>query len=144
MRRLALRAVNIFASPDYVAAHGRPHDPNALLMHDRIHLLHQHDGGEWILTRGKETQTVQSSRVVSANNMNMILHLARAGAGIAVADEIVGRREVEAGRLLPILGDWSLPSVAISVLTPSRILPAKTRLFVDLLSERVASLIGHS
>ncbi len=87
---------------------------------------------------------MQSSRIVSANNMTMILHLARAGVGIAVVDEIVGRREVDAGRLVPILSDWSLPSVAISVLTPSRILPAKTRLFVDLLSERVAGLIGGS
>lgn len=144
VRRLALLAVNLFASPDYVAAHGRPQDPDALSKHDRIHLLHQHDGGEWILTRGQDTQTVQSSRVVSANNMTMILHLARAGVGIAVVDEIVGRREVDAGRLVPILSDWSLPSVAISVLTPSRILPAKTRLFVDLLSERVAGLIGGS
>ena len=144
VRRLALLAVNIFAAPDYVAAHGHPRHPSELSVHDRIHLLHQHDGGEWILTMGDETITVQSNRVISANNMTMILYLARAGAGIAVADEIVGRREVKAGRLVPILGDWSLPSVAISVLTPSRILPAKTRLFVDLLSERVVGLIGRS
>ena len=144
VRRLALMQVNLFASPGYVAARGHPGHPSALTSHARIHLLHQHHGGDWIVTKDGETVTVPSDRVISANNMSMILQLARAGAGIAVVDEILARREVEAGRLVPILADWCLPSVAISLLTPGRILPVKTRLFVDLLCERVAGLIGRS
>ena len=110
--------------------------------HARIHLLHQHDSGEWALTRGGETIVVRSDRSLSANNMAMILQLARSGAGIAVSDEIIAARECASGRLVPVLEGWSLPSVAISVLTPGRVLPAKTRLFVDMLSDRVADLVG--
>ena len=144
VRRLALLSVSLFAAPDYVARHGSPRHPRELPDHARIHLLHQHDSGEWALTRGGETIIVRSDRSLSANNMAMILQLARSGAGIAVSDEIIAARECETGRLMPVLEGWSLPSVAISVLTPGRVLPAKTRLFVDMLSDRVSELVGAS
>jgi DNA-binding transcriptional LysR family regulator len=58
--------------------------------------------------------------------------------GIAVLDESMARPEVEAGRLVRVLPDWSPPSVPVHALTPSRLLPAKTRLFLDCLSEHIA------
>ena len=144
VRRLALLGVSLYGAPDYVARRGSPSQPRELENHSRIHLLHQHDSGEWALTRDAETVFVPSDRSLSANNMTMILQLARSGVGIAVLDEIIASRECETGRLVPILDGWSLPSVAVSVLTPGRILPAKTRFFVDMLSDRVSDLVGAS
>ena len=144
VRRLALLRVSLYAAPDYVARRGSPGHPRELTDHARIHLLHQQDSGAWTLTRGDETVVVQSDPGVSANNMTMILQLARSGVGIAVSDEIVAARECKSGRLVPVLEGWSLPPVAVSVLTPGRVLPAKTRLFVDMLGDRVSNLVGAS
>ena len=144
VRRLALLGVSLYAAPDYVARRGCPGHPRDLSGHPRIHLLHQHDGGEWTLTRNAESVVVESDRSLSANNMTMILQLARSGVGIAVSDEIIGAQECATGRLVPVLEGWSLPSVAVSVLTPGRVLPAKTRLFVDMLAERVSDIVGAS
>ncbi len=100
VRRLALLDVGLYAAPGYVARRGSPGHPGELKDHARIHLMHQHDGGEWSLTRDAETVVVPSDRSLSANNMAMILQLARSGAGIAVSDELVAARECETGRLV--------------------------------------------
>ena len=144
VRRLALLGVSLYAAPDYVARRGCPGHPRDLSGHARIHLLHQHDSGEWTLTRDAEKVVVENDRSFSANNMTMILQLARSGVGIAVSDEVIGAHECATGRLVPVLEGWSLPSVAVSVLTPGRVLPAKTRLFVDMLAERVSDIVGAS
>ncbi|MGY2437909.1 LysR substrate-binding domain-containing protein [Escherichia coli] len=40
--------------------------------------------------------------------------------------------DIVAGRLVPILSDWSLPRLEINLVYPSRRhLPAKTRVFID-------------
>ena len=110
VRRLALLGVSLYAAPGYVARRGSPSQPRELEKHSRIHLLHQHDSGEWALTRDAETVFVPSDRSLSANNMTMILQLARSGVGIAVLDEIIASRECETGRLVPIL-EWMVAAL---------------------------------
>ncbi len=50
----------------------------------------------------------------------------RAGLGLAVPPDFVAWRELEAGRLVRVLPDWSLPAAPLSlVMPPTALRPAR-------------------
>jgi DNA-binding transcriptional LysR family regulator len=142
VRRLAMLTASLYAAPSYLARRGTPNHPADLLEHDRIHLLHKGDRGEWRLMQGDTTIEVPSDSVMCANNMTMIRHLARLGVGIAVIDDLMASEDVARGLLRTVLPGWTLEPMPISILTPTRLLAAKTRAFVDLLAQRVTGMVG--
>jgi len=85
---------------------------------------------------------IPSNSVMNANNMSMIRYLARLGIGIAVVDDLMASDDVGRGLLEVVLPGWKLDPMPISILTPTRLLTAKTRAFVDLLTQRVTGIIG--
>ena len=142
VRRLAMLSASLYAAPSYLARRGMPEHPADLLGHARIHLLHKGDRGEWRLMRGDEVIEAPSNSVLCANNMTMIRHLARLGVGIAVVDDLMASDDMDRGRLQKVLPEWTLEPMPISILTPTRLLAAKTRAFVDLLTQRVTGMVG--
>lgn len=141
VRRLASLRVGLYCAPDYRERNGMPSHPDDLHGHRRIHLLHHFDGGAWSLSRGEAHVAIPSDGRLVANNMQMIMRLAKAGAGITIADELLAAREVETGTLVPVLPDWTLQPVALSALTSGRVLPAKTRIFIDMMSSRLSAAL---
>jgi DNA-binding transcriptional LysR family regulator len=142
VRRLAMLCASLYAAPAYVKRRGMPKHPADLLKHERIHLLHKGDHGEWRLMNGDEVIEVPSNGILCTNNMTMIRHLARLGVGIAVVDDLMASEDVHRGLLQTVLPDWTLEPMPISILTPTRLLAAKTRAFVDLLAQRVTGMVG--
>jgi DNA-binding transcriptional LysR family regulator len=142
VRRLAMLSASLYAAPSYIKRRGKPMHPGDLLEHERIHLLHKGDRGEWRLMKGDEVIEVPSNSVLCANNMTMIRHLARLGVGIAVVDDLMASEDVNHGLLQTVLPGWTLEPMPISILTPTRLLAAKTRAFVDLLAQRVTGMVG--
>ena len=144
VRRLAMLSASLYAAPSYVKRHGRPKHPADLAQHARIHLLHKGDRGEWRLMKGGEAIDVPSNGRLCANNMTMIRHLARLGVGIAVVDDLMASEDVDRGLLQKILPSWALEPLPLSIITPTRLLAAKTRAFVDLLAQRAIGMVGLS
>jgi DNA-binding transcriptional LysR family regulator len=142
VRRLARLRASLYAAPSYVKRRGKPKHPTDLLKHSRIHLLHKGDQGEWRLMRGNEAVEVPSSGVLCANNMTMIRHLARLGVGVAVVDDLMASEDVERGLLQKVLPSWRLEPMPVSILTPTRLLAAKTRVFIEMLAQRATGMIG--
>ncbi len=142
VRRLARLSAGLYAAPSYIARRGRPEHPADLLKHARIHLLHRGDRGEWRMMRGDEAIEVPSGGILSANNMTMIRHLARLGVGIAVVDDLMASEDVERGLLEKVIPDWTLESMPVSVVTPTRLLAAKTRVFIELLAQHAVGMVG--
>ncbi len=142
VRRVGGLAGALYATPAYLARAGTPAHPDDLPGHDRVHLLHKGDRGHWHLSRGGVDVEVAGPGRVSANNMTMIRYLAREGLGIAVLDRLMATEDVAAGRLVPVLPAWTMPPMPLSILTPAKLLPAKTRRFVDLLAARIGGAIG--
>ncbi|RYF08378.1 MAG: LysR family transcriptional regulator [Comamonadaceae bacterium] len=65
----------------------------------------------------------------------------RHGAGLSVLPDYVVAEDLAAGRLVPVLPQWTLPCGGIHAVFPAaRFRPAKVRAFVDLLQERTKSL----
>ncbi|GAC1340501.1 MAG: LysR family transcriptional regulator [Acetobacteraceae bacterium] len=142
VRRLAVLGAHLFAAPGYLQRHGTPADPSALATHRRIHLIHRGDDGAWSLSRQGETFEVKNNGGLSTNSMSMARSFALDQLGIAVLDEFLAFDDVRTGELVRVLADWCLRKYPISVLTPSRFVPIKSRLFMDLLTDQIATTPG--
>jgi DNA-binding transcriptional LysR family regulator len=134
-RRLTVFAQGLYAAPGYLAERGEPLAPQDLADHDAVRLLGG-DGGPvpWTLTRGTERWEGVPAGRAAANSPELLMRLVRAGAGIAAAPEVFARPLERRGELRRVLADWRLPSDTAWVVFPGRrLLPAKTRAFVDML-----------
>jgi hypothetical protein len=69
---------------------------------------------------------------VSVNNIDALMQLIRAGAGLGFVPQAIAQEDIAQGRLNVVLPDYATPPVSISVVYPSReYLPAKVRTFID-------------
>lgn len=128
----------LYASPAYLAAHGTPAHPSELEAHQcigfRINALA--GAARWPLASGREEVSVQPRSRFSVNEAGMARKLAMLGAGIAA----LGAQQTEleqAGELQRVLPDWTLGPFPLHVVTDTRLLPARVRVFVEYLSERL-------
>lgn len=81
-----------------------------------------------------QTVTIDVNSAVTTDKTPAAYVCALAGVGVSVFPDYVVARDIEAGRLVRILPDWSLPAGGIhAVFPPARFRPAKVRAFVDLL-----------
>jgi DNA-binding transcriptional LysR family regulator len=134
-RRLTVFAQGLYAAPGYLAERGVPRAPADLADHDAVRLLGG-DGGPvlWTLTRGSERWEGVPPGRAAANSPELLMRLVHAGAGIAAAPEVFARPLQRRGELRRVLVDWRLPSDTAWVVFPGRrLMPAKTRAFVDML-----------
>jgi DNA-binding transcriptional LysR family regulator len=87
------------------------------------------------LYRGEEAVDVMTEPRFATNSVGLSRSLATLGVCIAgLSDELV-REEVALGRLRRVLPEWSLAPVQVHALTETRLLPARTRLFIDFLKK---------
>lgn len=133
-RRLATLTAGLFAAPGYLAAQGMPVHPDDLAAHQCVRLPLGAAGNAWNLVRADATVTVAVTGAFAVNNMAMVLRLAELGLGIAAIHEFMAAGAVAQGRLVRVLPDWAFPTTPIYAFTATRLLPAKTRVFVDFLT----------
>jgi DNA-binding transcriptional LysR family regulator len=70
----------------------------------------------------------------TANSPDLLLRLARQGVGITAVSHHFAEPYVRSGELVPVLEEWSLPPVpAWAVFPGRRLMPARTRVFLDAL-----------
>ena len=120
----------LYAAPDYLKAQGAPQSPAELAAH---RCLPFQGVTPWRLFAGEATAEVAVSGGYRANSIGLLQRLAVAGMGIALLPEIAVREDVAAARLQRILPDWQAAAVPVYALTASRLLPAKSRCFIDFL-----------
>lgn len=141
-RRLAEFQMGLFASPDYLARHGEPASPDELMQHQAIHLLR--GNGEpvpWTLVRGQERHQPRDKGHANANSPELLIRLACAGAGIIAVPDYFALADVRRGALKRVLPGWSLPShVVWAVFHERKLMPAKTRVFIDMLQACLATV----
>ncbi|HSW21631.1 MAG TPA: LysR family transcriptional regulator, partial [Burkholderiaceae bacterium] len=139
-RRLATFAGGLYASPAYLERRGAPQEPEALMEHDALRLLTR--SGEpmrWVLTRGETRWGGIPPGRATANSPDLLMRMARDGAGICAGGHHFVAPYVRSGELEPVLEDWSLPpAVAWAVFPGRRLMPARTRVFLDTLQAEFA------
>ncbi|OGB20745.1 MAG: LysR family transcriptional regulator [Burkholderiales bacterium RIFCSPLOWO2_02_FULL_57_36] len=134
-RRLALFSAGLYASPSYLAQRGLPAAPEALLQHDALHLLGRNgEPASWVLIRDDARWVGIPPGRATINSPELLILLARAGAGITVVSDHFAEPYVRSGELKRVLPDWSLPPApAWAVFPGRRLMPARTRVFLDAL-----------
>lgn len=143
VRRLGVLEGGLYAAPSYVDRHGPLTGPADLERCECIRAgAARARQATWDLVRGRSRVAVPIHGRFVANNLRFVLELAALGVGIAMVDNAMARSSVAAGTLVRVLPDWSPPPVVVHALTPSRLVPAKTRLFLDCLSDHLA--LGHA
>jgi DNA-binding transcriptional LysR family regulator len=134
-RRLALFSTGLYASPGYLQQRGTPAEPEALMQHDALRLLTRSgEPASWTLIKGDSRWEVTPPGRATINSPELLIRLARAGAGITVVNDHFAEPYVRSGELQRVLPDWSVPAVpAWAVFPGRRLMPTRTRVFLDAL-----------
>jgi DNA-binding transcriptional LysR family regulator len=133
--RLAVLTCGLYASPDYLARRGTPEQPDDLLHHDTLRIFERdREPTAWTLMLGNERWSGTPRQHSSANAPEMLVILARAGAGIAAVPDVFAESGMQHGALTRVLPDWEVPShTAWAVFPGRRLMPSKTRAFIEML-----------
>lgn len=109
-RQLGLARSVVCAAPAYWARHGTPNRPADLAEHNCLVLRNPAgiaiDLWEWV--RGAERVSVKVSGWLISNDREVILDSVLAGEGVGRFNVLTTRRQIDAGRLVPVLPDWEV------------------------------------
>lgn len=134
-RKLKVLSTGLYASPNYLAEHGQPATPDELLRHAAVRLPTANgEPAPWTLVQGEQRwEGVPPGRLM-ANSPELLVRLARAGAGIAVVPDDFALPDVRKGLLQRVLPQWCPPTATAWAVFPGRkLMPTKTRAFIDML-----------
>jgi DNA-binding transcriptional LysR family regulator len=97
------------ASPEYIARYGAPDHPRSLLAHECIcwRWPGQQHPFPWEFFEDGRWFSIAPSGSLIVNDKPLALQLALEGLGIAFVIEDTAQRDIEAGRLVPLLEQWS-------------------------------------
>jgi DNA-binding transcriptional LysR family regulator len=128
-RRVAFMRVGLYAAPSYIA--------DELVDHDLLCLLSRSGGPvPWVLTRGKTRWERELPARLTANSPELLARIACSGAGIAASSVLFAEPHLRKGDLVRILPEWELPpGEGWAVFPGRRLMPAKTRVFLDMMEQ---------
>jgi DNA-binding transcriptional LysR family regulator len=131
------------ASPAYLEGRATPHRPEDLASFDGIMRRSSPTGRvrAWTLrTRRTAEQPVPCRQRLIFSDPEAIAQAARMGLGVALLPMPFALRLIRSGELVRILPGWYSDAGPLSLYYPSRrMLPSKTRVFVDFVVERFRS-----
>jgi DNA-binding transcriptional LysR family regulator len=139
-RRLGPVNAHIIAAPAYLQLHGRPTHPAQL--GERPCFAYTNVTGPWRF-RGPDggEAAVRPTGPLRANSGDALLPALRAGLGIGILPDFIVGPDLANGRLEAILTDWTLPPIALHLLTPpSNLRPARVETLIAFLAERMRSV----
>ncbi|OJT24444.1 hypothetical protein BO221_14900 [Archangium sp. Cb G35] len=123
---LTLASPTLYTTPP---AHPRELDPRACFgLHDRSYVFH----------RAGEQLTFRPEGRIKSNSGTLLVRAAVTGAGVIQVPSYFGEEEVAAGRLVPLLPEWSAGEMEFFLIYPEQQhLPARMRALIDFLLDRV-------
>jgi len=138
-RKIATFRNLLVAAPSYIASRGKPRTPEDLKNHDCIGFTSYSGWPDWPLVKAGKRKTVRPHGPLIADNSEVVLAAAIAGAGITFTADWLAGPAVREGRLVEVLPGWGGKGEGgvFAVLPPGRLVPAKTRLFVDEISKAI-------
>jgi DNA-binding transcriptional LysR family regulator len=111
----------VVGAPSYFARHRKPKHPRDLVEHDCInwHPTPEAPPYRWEFTENKREFSVDVRARVLTNDPALNIRLARAGAGLTLADDRV-RADVTRGELISVLEEFSTPFPGFYLYYPER------------------------
>jgi DNA-binding transcriptional LysR family regulator len=139
-RHIAAFTGSLYAAPAYVARRGMPSEPEALMEHDALRILSRTgDALSWVLRRGDERWEGIPPGRATTNSPELLMRMALKGAGITLVSDHFALPHLERGELVQVLPEWRVPPVSAWAVFPGRrLMPTRTRVFIDTLVEQFA------
>jgi len=143
-RRLAQLPRHLYASPAYLKQAAALEHPADLGRHVLcVGPFARDPASVWrTLVRGEELIAVMGGSRFVLNSVDVSRAMAVHGLGITSLDPLMVQHDIEQGTLVRVLTDWAVEPIPVYAMTDTRHLPAKTRLFIAFLKERLAALLG--
>jgi DNA-binding transcriptional LysR family regulator len=136
-KRVGTYRLMLVASPAYVARHGAPDSPAELSTASCLLNLNMTPRNRWPFTRDGVHQIAEVEGGLQIDNGEALLVATLEGAGIAYMPTDLVRADLEAGRLVPILPEWDKLTLPIHIVHPSRRVPRRVAVLMDLLAEEL-------
>lgn len=133
-RPLASLTSYLYASPHYLKVSGVPGSPSDLERHQCLNIQ---KAGTWELNDGVRTISVAVGGRFMVNSVGLIRRLAALDQGIVLMPEEIVANELGNGQLCRVMPQWKGAPMTVYAVTETRLLPAKTQLFIDFLRARL-------
>lgn len=123
----------VVASPTYLKAHGRPRVPQDLLRHSCLRVRLPNGAlYRWPFEKEGESVHIDVEGPLTLDEASLARTAAIASMGLTLAMEADVRDDLETGRLIPVLEDWTPTLSPLSLYYPSRRNPtAAFKAFID-------------
>ncbi len=137
-RRLMTLSHVVCGSPDYFERRGVPQRPDDLQQHDCVQFTLSGHAREWSFRKAGRSVRVPVRGRYKVTSSLAVRDALRAGFGLSLIPWIYVREDIEEGRLLSVLDDWSAVETTLYAVYPSRRhVGAKLRAFLDFLVEEM-------
>jgi len=131
----------LVAAPAYLDTHGTPRVAADLAHHVFLSLPPWHHAADVLTGPGGKRYRVATRPRVTTNNQLAIKQLALAGCGLSFHVVLEIAEELDNGRLVRVLPEWSLPRLSVDALMlPRAAQPAKVRAAVEALEQYLSAL----
>lgn len=145
MRRIGEYQEILVAAPDYLSKMGAPRIPADLQAHRCLNFTGNAHWPDWHLTDGRAVVRLRPDGPITSDNSEVLITAAVAGGGIVLAPDWMAAQALGAGRLARVLPQWRGISAGLiqGLLPPGRMLPAKTRAFLDYVAAQLQARSPH-
>lgn len=123
----------VCASPQYLAKHGIPKQPQALDKYNCLVYSYQETGArEWAFKEGDEVYQITVDGNLCTNNSSVLRNVALLGQGIIYVPRVLVYEDLKQGRLIQLFKDETAKCLGIYAVYPyTRQQPEKIKIFID-------------
>ena len=133
-RKLANFHHYVYGSPAYLAQYGEPQSPDELTQHQCFNIV---KSANWALHSKDKSADIKVNSKLFVNSIGMIKQLIVLNMGLGLLPQEMITDELAQGTLQRILPDWQSSPVPIYAITETRLLPAKTRCFINFIQSKL-------
>lgn len=133
-RKLSSFKLGLYASSAYLKRAPALKMPSDLEAHQCLQLSNLN----WTLNKGSQ-RFVHKFKAASyaMNSMNLLKQCVLQDFGIAMLSNAMMQDHLSKGKIIRVLPDWCPPEVPVYALTETRLLPAKTRVFLEYIAAQL-------
>jgi DNA-binding transcriptional LysR family regulator len=126
----------VVASSDYLKKRGEPKMPEAIASHETIQFGAMAASQDWRFVEDGRERRVACTPRFTTNSADAAIQYAEAGGGLTRVLAYQAAEAIKAGRLQIVLAKFEEPPLPIHIVYPtSRLLSAKVRTFIDLVTD---------
>ena len=135
----------VCAAPSYWSAHGKPQHPQELKQHNCLTLRGLNQKRGWLFRVDGEERYWPINTAYFCNDGSAVIHVTRAGGGIAQMLSYQVAADFAEGTLTPVLGEYAPHPLPVHAVYPGgRLLPAKVRALLDAWVPQLRSVLSNA